>query len=83
MPDGARFAVELEFRLPAATRANEAWDLDNLVKPTLDALGGVIGFRRWKGPRQADDERVDRIVASKRPAALHESPGASIRVVAL
>ena len=31
-------------------------------QPTLDALGGVIGFRRWKGPRQADDERVDRIV---------------------
>lgn len=69
--------------IPAATRANEAWDLDNLVKPTLDALGGVIGFRRWKGPSQADDERVDRIVASKRPAELDESPGASIRVIAL
>ncbi|MEJ2889320.1 hypothetical protein [Actinomycetospora aeridis] len=56
VPDGGRFEVELEFRLPLPTRANEAWDLDNLVKPTLDALGGVIGFRRWNGRPQADDE---------------------------
>jgi Holliday junction resolvase RusA-like endonuclease len=80
---GLRFSVEIDFRLPVAARRNEAWDLDNLIKPTLDALGGVIGWRRWKGSPQADDERVDRIVAHKHTVREGESPGAHIRVSVL
>jgi hypothetical protein len=33
-------------RLPLPSTRNDAWDLDNLIKPTLDALGGVLGWRR-------------------------------------
>lgn len=80
VPVGARFQVEVEFRLPVPVTRNDAWDLDNLLKPTLDALGGVVGWRRWNGPRQADDERIDRIVASKRTVRDGESVGARIRV---
>lgn len=83
VPAEMRFAVEVEFRLPPSGNRNEAWDLDNLVKPTLDALGGVIGWRRWKGRPQADDERIDRIVASKRSAGDDEDPGARLRIVPL
>jgi Holliday junction resolvase RusA-like endonuclease len=83
VPDGVRFEVEIDFRLPLAVRANDAWDLDNLIKPTLDALGGAIGWRRWKGRPQVDDERVDRIVASKRPVRAGERTGARIRISVL
>lgn len=83
VPQAVRFAVEVEFRLPAGRTRNEVWDLDNLVKPTLDALGGVIGWRSWQGRPQADDERIDRIVASKRPVAADEVPGARLRIVPL
>jgi Holliday junction resolvase RusA-like endonuclease len=83
VPDGLRFEIEIEFRLPLAVRANDAWDLDNLIKPTLDALGGAIGWRRWRGRPQVDDERVDRIIASKRPIRAGEGPGAHIRISAL
>jgi hypothetical protein len=71
------------FRLPPARTRNDAWDLDNLLKPTLDALGGVIGWRAWNGRPQADDERIDRIVASKRTVTDREEPGARLRVVPL
>ncbi|MGH3614623.1 MAG: hypothetical protein ACRDRK_18940 [Pseudonocardia sp.] len=80
VPAGARSQVEVEFRLPVPVTRNDAWDLDNLLRPTLDALGGVVGWRRWNGPRQADDERIDRIVASKRTVRDGESVGARIRV---
>jgi Holliday junction resolvase RusA-like endonuclease len=51
-----RFAVGIEFRTAPPENANEVWDLDNLVKPTLDALEGVFGLRPWKGvPQPADD----------------------------
>lgn len=83
VPDGTRFAVEVEFRLPKASTRNDAWDLDNLIKPTLDALGGVIGWRRWNGRPQADDERIDRIVASKRTVRPSETAGARIRIAPL
>jgi Holliday junction resolvase RusA-like endonuclease len=83
VPDGTRFAVEIEFRLPPPRTRNDAWDLDNLLKPTLDALGGVIGWRRWNGRPQADDERIDRIVASKRAVEPDEDVGARIRIAAL
>jgi len=44
-----RFAVEIEFRLGEARRASEVWDIDNLIKPTLDAMEGVFGSRPWAG----------------------------------
>lgn len=81
VPDTARFALEVEFRLPVAVTANDAWDLDNLLTPNMDALGGVIGRRRWNGRPQADDERVDRIVAAKRTVRADEVAGARIRIV--
>lgn len=46
VPDGLRFEVEIEFRLPLAVRANDDWDLDNLIKPTLDAGWRVLSVRR-------------------------------------
>lgn len=76
----ARFAVGIDFRTPAARNANEVWDLDNLIKPTLDALEGVLGTRPWKGPAQAADDRVDHLVASKRTAEAGEPSGATITI---
>ena len=60
VPGSVRFAVEIEFRLPPARTRNDAWDLDNLIKPTLDALGGVIGWRVWNGkPRPMTSESTE------------------------
>jgi hypothetical protein len=58
----------------------EAWDLDNLIKPTRDAMEGVFGLREWKGAPQATDDRVDRIVAVKRLPQEGELAGATIDV---
>ena len=59
-------------------------DLDNLIKSTIDALDAVLGVRSGTGARlEADDVRVDRIVASKRPAAATEEPGARVTVTEL
>ena len=80
VPAPARFAVGIDFRTPAARNANEVWDLDNLIKPTLDALEGVLGTRPWKGPAQAADDRVDHLVASKRTAEAGEPSGATITI---
>ncbi|NYJ03882.1 hypothetical protein [Petropleomorpha daqingensis] len=80
VPRSPRFAVGIDFRTPAARNANEIWDLDNLVKPTLDALEGVFGFRQWKGSAQAADDRVDHLSASKRTVADGEPPGAIITI---
>ena len=49
-PWTGRFSVLIEFRTPAARDANEVWDLDNLIKPTLDAMEGVFGPRASKAP---------------------------------
>lgn len=75
------FSIEIDFWLPPPTIKGQGWGLDNLIKPTIDALGRVIGMRpgNW-APKQADDERVDRIVATKRTAEPHETPGATITV---
>lgn len=77
-PEAWRYMVEVDFRTRPPRRAGEAWDIDNLVKPTLDAMGPVLGERAWRGPVQAADDRVDRLVASKAPAPA--DPGADIRV---
>lgn len=79
-PQNARFAVRIDFRLAPARTANEVWDLDNLIKPTLDAMEGVFGKRSWRGIPQPADDRVDRLEASKRAPRPAESPGATIDV---
>jgi Holliday junction resolvase RusA-like endonuclease len=79
-PQDARFAVRLEFRIAVATSANEVWDLDNLIKPTLDAMEGIFGRRPWKGQPQAADDRVDRLEAVKRLPQKGELSGATIDV---
>jgi Holliday junction resolvase RusA-like endonuclease len=79
-PQDARFAVRLEFRIAASQNVNEKWDLDNLIKPTLDAMEGIFGLRPWKGHPQPADDRVDRLEAVKHLPREGESVGASIEV---
>jgi Holliday junction resolvase RusA-like endonuclease len=67
-PQDARFAIRMDFRIAASKNANEVWDLDNLIKPTLDAMEGIFGLRPWKGAAQAADDRVDRLEAIKTSA---------------
>lgn len=76
----ATFKVTIDFRTPPPTTTNDRWDLDNLVKPTLDALEGVFGVRAWKGTPPANDNRVVELHATKRTVERGEEPGASIRV---
>jgi hypothetical protein len=76
----ARFAVGIDFRTPSPKNANEVWDLDNLVKPTLDALEGVLGARLWKGVPQPANDRVDHLLATKRTAEAHEDASATITI---
>lgn len=75
-----RFAVEIEFRLGTARRVSEVWDLDNLIKPTLDAMEGVFGLRPWHGKPQPADDQVDEIRALKRQSEPGETSGARIEV---
>jgi predicted RNase H-like nuclease/Holliday junction resolvase RusA-like endonuclease len=80
-PIDTRFGVSIAFRTPPPVTTNDRWDVDNLVKPTLDAMVAVLGVRpgRFTTP-QADDERVDVLLATKRTAATGEPWGARIRV---
>lgn len=82
-PSDSRFELHLVFRLATARNANEVWDLDNLIKPTLDAMEGVFGARQWRGLPQPADDRVDRLVAEKRLPGPGEEPGATIEVFVL
>ncbi|MFP3712583.1 hypothetical protein [Puerhibacterium sp. TATVAM-FAB25] len=75
-----RYAVEIDFRLGPSRHAGETWDLDNLIKPTLDAMIPVFGPRQWSGPLQPQDDLVDRLQAEKRQPADGEQPGATITV---
>jgi Holliday junction resolvase RusA-like endonuclease len=69
LPPSSRVALENEYRLDPHQTGHNAPDLDNLIKATIDALDEVLGRRPGTFVRpQADDERVDRIVASKRVA---------------
>lgn len=79
-PLDGRFAVRIEFRTVAPTTRNEQWDIDNLVKPTLDAMEGVFGLRNWRGVPQPADDRVDHLEARKRAVANDEEPGAFVEV---
>ncbi|MDN5894318.1 MAG: DUF429 domain-containing protein [Nocardioides sp.] len=79
LPRDCRVAIELSFMLSANQTGPNEPDLDNLVKPTIDALDGVLGRRAGTGSRiEADDVRVDRIMAFKQPAT--GEPGAHIVV---
>lgn len=73
--------VEIDFALAADQRGRNEPDLDNFIKAAVDALEGVIGIRPGTGKRlEADDVRIDRITATKRPARGDEEPGAWIVV---
>lgn len=79
-PVVSRFAVSMDFRTATPKSAGEWWDLDNLIKPTMDAMSAVFGTREWRGAPQAADDRVDRISASKRTVRPGEEPGVHLRV---
>ncbi|MFJ1510973.1 hypothetical protein [Cellulosimicrobium funkei] len=79
-PAAHRYSVELEFRLAPARHRGEVWDIDNLAKPTLDAMADVLGQRDWAGVPQPADDRVDRLLATKRQPLPGEQPGACITV---
>jgi len=66
--------------LAIARNADEVWDLDNLVKPTVDAMEGVFGLRAFRGTPQPADDGVDRLEASKGLPRGGEAPGATIDV---
>jgi hypothetical protein len=77
LPEGCRVQVEIDFLLAPDQVGRVEPDLDNLIKSTVDALESVLGVRSGTGSRtEADHVRVDRIVASKRPARSGEHPGA-------
>ena len=72
--------MDLEFRLGEARRASEVWDLDNLIKPTLDAMEGIFGLRPWRGTSQPADDQVDEIRTVTRQPTSGEKPGVRIDV---
>lgn len=74
------FAVRLDFRTARPKRRGDAWDLDNLVKCTIDALEGALGHRTWKGPLQVADHLVVQLQATKRVVRGDEPSGATIEV---
>ncbi|MBS4754716.1 hypothetical protein KG112_18065 [Nocardioides sp. zg-ZUI104] len=81
LSEGCRVRVEIDFLLAPDQVGRIEPDLDNLITSTADALPGVLGVRPGTGSRtEVDDVRVDRIVASKRPARSGEHPGARIVV---
>lgn len=77
-------SIELEFRLGSAQISRNEPDLDNLITSTIDSLENVLGRRTGTSARvEADDVRVDRIVASKRSATASEASGARIVIRAI
>ncbi len=81
---GERLGVTVDFVLPPRRDSRDEWDLDNLLKPTIDALIDVLGTRPIASVRpQADDERLDAIIATKRRANDGEAVGAHIEVWAI
>ena len=80
LPPEARLQLDVEFRIPPRRSARDEWDLDNLLKPTIDALAPIIGHRPVAGRPQADDERIDKVVAVKRRTDDPTSWGASITI---
>lgn len=54
--DEPRFSVRMEFRTATPRNVNDRWDIDNLVKPMLDAMEGVLGARACRGVAQPADD---------------------------
>ncbi|WP_134765052.1 RusA family crossover junction endodeoxyribonuclease [Nocardioides sp. 1609] len=81
LPGPSRVQLEVDFVLTTQQRGRLEPDLDNLIKSTLDALDGVLGRRPATGARvEADDVRVDRLIATKRHGGEGEATGARIRM---
>lgn len=78
-PD-ACFRVQIAFRTPVPKTINDRWDLDNLVKPTLDAMEGIFGLREWRGVPQPNDDKVIGLEATKQTVVDGELEGATITV---
>jgi Holliday junction resolvase RusA-like endonuclease len=78
-PD-ACFKVRIAFRTPVPRTSNDRWDIDNLVKPTLDAMEGIFGMRAWAGVPQPNDDKVVALEATKRTVNDGEGPGATIKI---
>ena len=83
IPAPARIGIEIEFRLRPDQVGHFSPDLDNLVKATVDATAECIGRRPINGRENADDERVDVIVARKCVATDVARAGARIAIWAL
>jgi len=64
-PRDTRFGIRIAFRTRIPANKNEVWDIDNLVKPTLDAMEGILGVHPRQGPTQAADDRVDYLEAQQ------------------
>jgi len=79
-PAGKRFFVRITFATPRQTTRSAFWDIDNLVKPTLDAMTGIFGARRWTGLPQAADDQVDGLYAERREVQAGEASGAEIAI---
>ncbi|GIF52463.1 hypothetical protein Afe04nite_70020 [Asanoa ferruginea] len=79
-PWTARLSILLAYSTPEARNTNEVWDLDNLIKPTIDALEGILGLRPQRGRTQVADDQVDHLEASKRTVRSDEVPGARIEI---
>lgn len=78
---GERLELEVHFTVPQRLSSNDEWDLDNLLKPTIDGLSSLLGVRRGNhSVPQADEERIDRIIASKRAAQGDEQVGATLKL---
>jgi len=73
--------VKLRFRLPRVKA--EATDLDNLLKPTIDAIGSVL-FKPARAGHQTrwntDDHWIYRFVAEKTSEDAHGDVGVEITV---
>jgi Holliday junction resolvase RusA-like endonuclease len=81
VPDGARYSLRIEFRLPRLLNPNQEWDLDNLLKSTFDAMADEELF----GPPLANspmrgDERIDHLEVRKRRTRDNERAGADIEI---
>ncbi len=82
-PPKGRIGIEIEFVMLPTQVGHLAPDLDNLIKSTVDALIDCIGERAVKGRKQADDERVDIIVARKHVGSSVDEAGASLAIWSL
>ena len=57
-------------------RADWGWDLDNAIKPVLNGLGPIIGYRRdWKNqkPGSSRDSSVVKLIVEKKPTRTPET----------